>query len=125
MAFEVEKLDISLPTAVDLSGSQYCAVSVDSSGNAILPTAAGDPIIGILQNDPKAGQTASVRVLGVSYVVSSAVVADGALVTVDTAGKATTAAAGNYIAGIAIGGAAAAGDYVSMLLKSFGTVPAA
>ncbi|GEO26237.1 hypothetical protein AAC03nite_20220 [Alicyclobacillus acidoterrestris] len=119
MAFEIDKLTISLPTAADLSGSQYCAVTVDSNGNAVLPKAGG-VAIGILQNNPKADQTASVRVEGVSYMVASAAITAGQLVTVDATGKAAPASTGNYVLGVALDTVAAAGEQISVLLKPIG-----
>jgi hypothetical protein len=120
MAFEVDQLTISLPCATDLSAKQYCAVTVDGNGNAALP-ADGGVAIGVLQNNPKAGQTAAVRVAGVSYMVASAAVNAGQLVTTDANGQAKPAATGNHVVGIALDSVAAAGEIVSVLLKSVAT----
>ncbi|MCL6597950.1 MAG: DUF2190 family protein [Alicyclobacillus macrosporangiidus] len=120
MAFEVDQLTISLPCATDLSTKQYCAVTVDGNGNAALP-ADGGVAVGVLQNNPKAGQTAAVRVAGVTYMVASAAVNAGQLVTTDANGQAKPAAAGNHVVGIALDTVAAAGEVVSVLLKSVAT----
>lgn len=120
MAFEIDKLTISLPTATDLSSHLYCAVTVDGNGNAVLPAADG-VAIGVLQNNPKSGQTAAVRVEGVSMMVASAAVTAGQLVTVDANGEAVPAATGNYVIGIALDSVAAAGEQISVLLKSVAT----
>jgi len=64
-------LDISLEAAEDLSSYQYHFVTLDSDGKVQLLNAAGDTVIGVLQNDPGSGEEASVRVLGVSKVVAN------------------------------------------------------
>jgi len=64
-------LDIALEAAEDLSSYQYHFVTLDSSGNVQLLNAAGDTVIGVLQNAPKSGEEATVRVLGVSKVVAN------------------------------------------------------
>lgn len=132
MAWGIELLSISLPVATDLSGSQYCAVSVDANGNAVLP-GAGGPVVGVLQNAPQAGQTAQIRTYGVTQMVASAAVNPG-LVEIDAEGKAkpVTAATANTTSGALTGGlaigvaldtAAGAGDYITVVLQPYGTVP--
>ena len=64
-------LDISLEAAEDLSDYQYHFVTLDSSGKVQLLNAAGDTVIGVLQNDPVSGEEATVRVLGISKVVAN------------------------------------------------------
>jgi hypothetical protein len=120
VAYEIDKLTISLPVASDLSAHQYCAVNVDGSGNAVLP-ADGGVAIGVLQNDPKGGQTAAVRVEGVSFMVAGGAVNAGQLVSVDANGQATPAQSGNHVLGIALDSASAAGEQISVLLKSVAT----
>jgi hypothetical protein len=133
MAWETEVLSISLPAGVDLSNSQYCAVSVDNNGNAVLP-AAGGPVVGVLQNAPKQGQTAQIRVYGVTQMVASAAVTSGNLVeatatgqgkpvTVISANTGTGAITGGVVLGIALDTVAAAGEYSTVLLKPFGGIP--
>lgn len=52
MAFET-KNPFSLPASGDLSASQYCAVTIDTNGRMILPTAGGSAV-GILYTRPNA-----------------------------------------------------------------------
>jgi len=67
MATEAILQTISLPAGADLSSSQFCAVFIDTDGTAKL-AAEDKNADGILQNNPKQGQAASVAVLGISKV---------------------------------------------------------
>jgi len=80
MAWEQELMDISCVAAADLSAKQFYIVKIVAGGGAEdapsvnVPSGAGDKPLGILQNKPKSGETARVRVMGVSPLS-----ADGAL----------------------------------------------
>lgn len=86
--------DITVDAAVDLSGSQFLFVL--ANGNIC---GAGAQALGVLQNNPKSGQGAGVRVLGVSKVVYGGSISLGDKVASDGAGKARTALAADVIAG--------------------------
>lgn len=116
MAFEMPVLDVSFVAAADLSGSQYAAVTLDGNGKAVLATTAGEVCVGVLQNDPRAGETAQVRVYGVTMVKAGAAVTPGQLVSNDASGLAVPATTGQVALGIALDGAAGAGQIISVLL---------
>lgn len=62
-------VDLPFTAAVDLSGYQYYFVHSGSVAGEVAPvTANGASCLGVLQNDPKAGEEAQVRILGVSKV---------------------------------------------------------
>lgn len=86
--------DITVDAAVDLSGSQFLFVL--ANGNLC---GAGGKALGVLQNNPKSGQGAGVRVLGVSKVVYGGSVSLGDYVASDAASKARTAVAAAVVAG--------------------------
>ena len=115
MAFENDILAISYPAAADLSSSQHFVV-VLSSGEAALSGTAAIPL-GVLQNKPESGQTASVRVEGISRAVAGAAIAEGAAVASDANGKLRTAVSGDYPVGQALEAAAADGDVIAVSLK--------
>jgi hypothetical protein len=93
-------------------------VAINSSGNAILPTGASAPVVGILQNDPSAaGQAATIRRFGDSKMKLGGTVAPGDNVRVDSAGRAVTASAGDVAAGAVIGKCLKGGD-----INNIGTV---
>lgn len=133
MAYEMPVFDISLVAGADLSAAQYQVVKVDTNGKAVLCSAVGDAAIGVLQNKPAAGQTAQVRILGVTMAVAGGAIAAGALVATDATGKvvaATEATAnttdgtisGSRALGIALQSASAAGEIISVALMHFGLV---
>lgn len=80
--------DLTLVAAADLSAKQYFFVKVDSNGKAAVCAAATDKPVGVLQNKPKSGEPATVRVLGVSKVSSNAALAEGDLIGPSTDGQA-------------------------------------
>lgn len=102
MAFEENKISVTLPASGDLSASQYCFVEVNSSGQAAV-LGAGLAADGILQNDPNAaGRAAEVAISGIVRVKCGGVVTRGGPVASDSAGKAVNAATGNIILGTAL-----------------------
>lgn len=66
MAWEAKILDLPFPAAEDLSSDQYRFVVLNTSGNVRRPDSEGEYALGILQNAPESGETAVVRVAGVS-----------------------------------------------------------
>ena len=64
------------------------------------------------------GQTLDVHIAGIADVEAGAAVTRGQAVTTDADGKAkTTAATGNFVVGIALEAATAAGDIIPVLLS--------
>jgi hypothetical protein len=128
---------ITLAAAADLSGKQYYAVKVDSTGKAALG-AAGDFVIGYLVNKPTAGQAATIVYSGVSKALLGGTVAAGATVACDANGKTVDATeaktntsdagaaadpliASNVIGVALVGGVA--GDIVPVLVLAAGATP--
>lgn len=132
-------LDISLAAAAAYTAKQYYAVDVDSSGNAILCSAAGQRVLGILQDAPASGAQGCIRVQGVTKWVAGDVVAKGAAIKTDSSGRCVTAqggyvntsdtgaaqdpVVGSYASGIALEAAGAAGDVISVVLLQMGVLP--
>jgi hypothetical protein len=85
-----------------LTSDQYKVVTISSTG-VIKTTVQGQTCIGILQNNPASGATASVRFTGVSRGVLGGSVNRGDRLTCDTAGKLVAATlTTDYIVGIAM-----------------------
>lgn len=104
MAFEIGICDVSFLTAnADLSAdaNQYRVVKQVSATQVGLCTAASDVPYGILQNKPKSGKSAIVRVLGVSKVrVNAAGLAINTNWGTDASGRAIAKTAdGDYVGG--------------------------
>lgn len=134
MAYEIPVFDIgTLVAGADLSAAQYRFVKTDANGQVVL-AGAGEPVTGVLQNKPAAGQAAQVRIYGVTKVVAGGAVGEGTLVAADASAKAvaatvttadttTGALTGSHVAGIALGSAGAADEIVSVALLPMGAVP--
>lgn len=96
----------SAPAAVDLSTKRYHLVKLDANGNVVLATTATDNILGVLDNSPKAGQTADVVLAngsGSFKVKLGGTVAAGAFLTANADSEAiATTTAGNRVIGRAV-----------------------
>ena len=120
MAYEQSLRSIGLPASADLSASQFCFMTVNSSGQLALPSAGGDAD-GILQDKPNAAAVeGELAVLGISkLVVGAAGVTAGDLLATDANGKAVTATTGNKILGRALA-TGAAGVIIPALIQQKG-----
>ena len=86
----------------DLSDKQFYAVKIDPAVDGQVVIADSDTVgIGILQNNPKAGQEANVMILGMTKAIASAAHANGAEVASNSSGKLKSAQTGDLILGIA------------------------
>lgn len=127
----------SAEAAADLTGKQYHAVKINSSGKLAV-AAAGQFAVGILQNKPAAGQPGNFLYAGISKVVLGGTVAAGATVAVNAngqivdateattntadAGGAADALVGSNVIGVALAGGAA-GELVPVLVTHSGAAP--
>lgn len=108
----------ALPAGADLTGALFKFVSLNSSGQAILPAASGNSVYGVVSSEPKAaavGSYLTVDVIGIVKVVAGGTVATGARVMANTSGQAITATTGLNVAGIARKGGAS-GEIIEVLL---------
>ena len=98
--WEEQLVVISIPdVAGDMSGNQYLVV--DAAGALAGSTGTGG--LGILQNKPKAGETAAVAVGGVSKAIAGDTITVGAKLTNEvTTGRVIPATSTNRIIGIAL-----------------------
>lgn len=103
---DIPGADLTFKADVDLDGVQYYFVRASSTaGNVQVANGASNPTpVGILQNAPKAGQEARVRVLGPTKVFavtdSSNALAYGRYATVNASGQAAGVASET---GVAVG----------------------
>lgn len=107
-----------LPAGADLSAGLFKFVSLNSSGQLILPAASGNPVYGVVSENAASSATGSpvtVDVVGITRVVAGATVATGARVMGNTSGAAITATTGLNVAGIARKGGAS-GEIIEVLL---------
>ena len=106
MAYEGWQMAIDRPAAVDLSSYQHQFVYQDDTGKAAIIAADGARPIGVLQNNPKAGEMANICVIGITKIIADAVLDEDERIaphfqSVGHAdnGKAQVAAAGDYNCG--------------------------
>lgn len=104
----------------DLSGKQYYAMELSADDQVDVCDGAGDQVIGILQNKPKASQAAAVAITGRTKWVSdgsSTAIAVGDRVGTDGSGKCVKkTAAADLIAGLALAASSADGTVIDVML---------
>ncbi len=122
-AYEIPSFYLGVIEAeVDLSAAQYTAVKVQAAsavggteGASVNTPALGAAAIGIVQNNPLAGEVAAVMIHGVSKALLGGTVAVGDLLMCDATGKLILATSTHYaIAQALIAGVS--GDIASVLL---------
>lgn len=114
--------------AADVTDAPHKAVTYDSDGKLILPAAAGDPAIGFILSDTpatiegvtKAGTEVDVLIKNIGLALAGGAISKGDFVTTDATGALTKAESGNYILGIAMTQATAAGELVQVQITHSG-----
>ena len=119
MASEDNIQKVSIPANTDLSASQYCFVTVNSSGRLALTADAGEAD-GVLQDKPDAaGRVGSLGISGVTKVKLGGTVTAGDDVASGASGVAVIAATGDVVNGRALE-SGTSGTIISILLKAAG-----
>jgi hypothetical protein len=113
---------ITLKAAADLSSYQYYAMKVSAAETCNVQTSQGGVIVGVLQNTPEINEAGTVAISGVSFVVAKSAITVGDNLTNNADGSFETAASGDYIHGIALEAATAAGDIIRALISFKGRV---
>ena len=120
------------PTISELAGAAMTspamkAVKYDSSGNIVFATA-GALVAGLLlpsaEDSVASGDRVDVQIKDIGLWIAGAAVAKGAELASDANGKAVTAAAGDFIAAIALEAASAAGKVIKVQIVKLGYKPA-
>ena len=118
---------IVLPATAALTNPRYLAVVV-AAGKVKLPAAAGAHAIGIGlgENDSvAAGEDLDIQIKDIGKWIASGSIAVGAELTCDTNGKAAAATSGDFILGVALTAASAAGDIIQVQITKSGYKPGA
>ncbi len=110
---------ISLPglkATATLAAKQYTPVKLASTANEVVSaTATTDLIIGIVQNDPAAGEAADVASLGVCKAVAgTSTITKGETLSANSTGVIDVTA--GKVIGVALTAPAAAGNIITVLL---------
>ena len=108
-----------LVAGADLDAKQYHLVrlAATTAKTVLVAAAATVGIIGVLQNDPKSGEPASVVCAGLTKGVAGGAITPGDLVTANTTGQCVaTTTANNKVAGKAVTAATTAGDHFELIV---------
>jgi murein DD-endopeptidase MepM/ murein hydrolase activator NlpD len=132
MATYRETLVVSFVAGADLRNYPFAPVRLDATGRVVL-AGANERAIGILQNKPNNGETASVMLYGISKAVAAGAISIGSPVVAAADGQ--VAAAGAFhnhgaasdnpptgqqrVLGFALTAATAAGQVIEVLLAPF------
>ncbi|ATW59902.1 hypothetical protein SEA_WALTZ_24 [Arthrobacter phage Waltz] len=119
MAYEEGLEVLSRPAAVDLNGAtdKYTGVKLDGSGNVAKFAAITDAPIGVLQNEPKAGDPARFAINGVSKVRAGAAIGAGVEFSFSATGLVVPAASTSYVAGTTVTAAGGSGEIISAIIN--------
>lgn len=115
MAWEGPQITVpGLVAGADLRTHQYKFVKLNADNQVILPTAATDVPIGVLQDKPNTGEAATVCAIGITKVQADAALTAGTLIGTSADGQADAKVPGTdttqYTAGQVIVGAGAAAE---------------
>ena len=105
MSQQLYVADITKVSSADYSTSgQYTFMKyAGTAGQVVQAAASTDHVYGVLQNKPKLGEAAEIRILGTSKVVSGGTVTEGDYVTSNGSGQAvTTTTTKDHVLGIAM-----------------------
>ena len=119
MASEQNLRPVSIPANADLSASQYCLVTMNSSGKVAV-VGAGLSADGVLQNKPAAAnRAASVATTPgqITKIKAGASFSAGDHLTPDSSGRAITATSGDVRSAKAMEAASGANVIVRAMLK--------
>jgi len=129
MSQQLGVLDLTFTAGEDLDSNQYYPVYLSADQTVSLCTTSHVDAIGVLQNEPKSGEAAVVRVLGTTKVIGGEVIAAGKRVFVDTDAMVmeenAAAQAEARLIGIALEACDAEDDIFEILLMHFSFVKGA
>lgn len=112
MAVQNGLLDLSWPAGEDLTGKQFRFVKLNDEAKCVV-CASGDTPLGVLQNNPAIGESAGVRLIGTTKLMTAGAAALMAGLGVGADGKATSGGTN----AITLEAATADGDIITALLK--------
>jgi hypothetical protein len=123
MASSKPILTDAFPVSADLSADQYLFVTLNSSGELELPPNSTTPVIGVLDDTPRAGSHGTVVILGTAKVAYGASLTVMEELSAATSGKAIAAASGDCVIALALE-AGASGEIHKVLLVPSGLLHA-
>lgn len=124
MAYSQDDALVSYPSDADYSADgtgQFRAVKRTATG-VVLCGANEAVVLGILQNDPKTGEGATVKTQETSKAIAGAAVTVNARLATDAAGRLVAATSGQNVCAVALEAAAASGDQFAVRIRPGGVV---
>lgn len=118
---------IVLPAKAALTNARYLALAIDA-GKVKLPSSGANVIgiaIGETDDSVAANDDVNVQIKDIGKWKAGAAISVGAELATDANGKAVTATSGDFIVGIALTAASAAGDLVQVQITKSGYKPGA
>lgn len=114
MAYGQENERVAYIADADYSTTgQYRAVKRTTTGFVLC--GANSPLfLGVLQDDPKAGENGTIKTDGVTKAVAGAAFAAGLQLTTDSAGRFVAATTGQQVLAVSLEPAAALGDITTV-----------
>ena len=131
MAYQYEggAIVITQTATASLATSQYRLVMVDTANDSsvVICGATTDTPLGVLLNNPGAGEAATILCAGVTKLAAGAAVANGALLGVDATGRCVTQAAANAnpVFGQALTTSGGAGEIITAAINCLSSQPGA
>jgi hypothetical protein len=118
MAVSHPVFDMTFVAGANLATSQFRFVTYDATANMVKICGTADRPLGVLQNQPAAGEAATVRLLGTTKVSANGAFAlhDELTVAASDGEVDTVTGSEAWAVGLALAAAGAAGDIVEMLL---------
>jgi hypothetical protein len=114
----MSKLTISAKAAADLSGKIYHFVRLSAANTVNQASYAADnTLVGVLLNDPKTGEAATVQIAGIGHITAGAAITAGDPITTNGSGRAVAASSGQWVMGKALESAAADGDVIAAIFN--------
>jgi hypothetical protein len=110
-----------LVAAADLSALQYTFVKLDANGLVAAASAQGEDCIGVLQNDPVAGEECEIVCVGVTKVSADSAIDEMDAITTAADGQADQAASADFVLGKALTAATAADDIITIVVNCAAT----
>ena len=115
MAYQIGVLDVTFTADDDLRAKQHHLVAMVGP-NAVNTVGGAGPTIGGLQNKPDKGEAASVRIFGITKIVSASVTASGELIA-NNNGKGSPAGPGDFQCGMFLEDAGAADEVITAAIQ--------
>ena len=113
-----QSVTIVEPAGEEITDCRNKFLNYDTAGSVVLAVDGTKPILGIAiieagcndisgveSGNVKAGEDIDIQIKDIGYVIAADEIAKGAEITATAGGLAITAAAGDYVAGIALGAA--------------------